>query len=123
MTIASSPGAFTAMSRGFRMHCPNCGKGSLFRALLKLIDHCPVCNEKLGDIRADDVPAYFTILVVGHIVVPLLLIAEKYDPPAWLELLVTVGGALLLIWFLLPRIKGAFAALLWHLNLRGDAPA
>jgi uncharacterized protein (DUF983 family) len=124
MTVAAgSSGAFASMRRGFRMRCPHCGQGPIFRAPLKLVDRCSVCNEKLGDIRADDVPAYFTILLVGHIVVPLLLVWDRYDPPAWAELVVTIGGALALIWWLLPRVKGAFASLLWHLNMHTGAPA
>jgi uncharacterized protein (DUF983 family) len=122
MNTAPRPGAFAAMSRGFRMRCPNCGKGALFRALLKLTDHCAVCGEKLGDIRADDAPAYFTILIIGHIVVPPLVIVAHYDVPTWLELLIVLPVAVLLMWFLLPRIKGAFAALLWHLNMRSGNP-
>ncbi|HVJ52150.1 MAG TPA: DUF983 domain-containing protein [Aliidongia sp.] len=120
---APRPGVFTAMTRGFSLCCPNCGKGALFRSLLKLTDNCPVCGEKLGDIRADDVPAYFTILIVGHIVVPALLIAERYDFSSWAELSVAVPATLALTWLLLPRVKGAIAALLWHLNLRDGAPA
>jgi uncharacterized protein (DUF983 family) len=121
--LSTHPDRLTAMTRGFRRRCPRCGQGAMFRSLLKLADTCSVCGEKLGDIRADDIPAYFTILVVGHVVVPLLLWAERFDPPSWLEFTIIVPLSLALTWLLLPRIKGAIAALLWHLNMRDGAPA
>ena len=119
---ASPPTRMTAMLRGFRGRCPTCGEGRLFRSYLKLADKCPYCGEVLGDIRADDIPAYFTILVVGHIVVPLLLLAVRFDVPTWL-VTVTLGPLTLALTFaLLPRIKGAIAALLLSLGLRNGAP-
>lgn len=107
------PSMMTAILRGFRERCPRCGKGAIFRALLKLSENCSECGEKLGDIRADDLPAYLTVLVVGHIVVPALLLTERYNFSTWTELAVAVPVALLLIAYLLPRFKGATAGLLW----------
>jgi uncharacterized protein (DUF983 family) len=54
------------------------------------------------------------VLVVGHIIVPILLVAERpFQPAMWVELavwpLLTVGLALML----LPRCKGIVLALLW----------
>jgi uncharacterized protein (DUF983 family) len=116
---AARPTVTTAMWRGFRRRCPRCGEGALFRSLLKLNDACPVCAEPLGDIRADDIPAYFTILITGHIVVPLILWAERFDPPSWLEFLIAVPLSLAMIAGLLPTVKGAIAALMWSLRLKG----
>ena len=48
----------------------------MFRAFLKVADHCPACGEALHHHRADDAPAYFVILIVGHIVVPLVLVGR-----------------------------------------------
>ena len=62
--------AWSAMLRGLRGRCPNCGEGRMFRAFLKVADHCPACGEALHHQRADDAPAYFVIMIVGHIVVP-----------------------------------------------------
>src|SRR5262245_4698248 len=64
----------TAVKRGFFSRCPNCGKGHLFRAFLKVSDHCEVCGEDYTHQRADDAPAYFVMLIVGHITVPLMLL-------------------------------------------------
>src|SRR5471032_3650243 len=53
--------------------CPNCGEGRLFASYLKPVERCSVCGEPLGHIRADDGPAWLTILLVGHILAPFLL--------------------------------------------------
>ena len=111
----------TTMWRGFCMRCPRCGKGAIFRAFLKVNDQCSHCGEKLGDIRADDLPAYLTVLVVGHIVVPGLLWTERYDFSTVTELAVVVPLSLGLIALLLPRFKGAAVGLLWSLNRQKKA--
>jgi uncharacterized protein (DUF983 family) len=118
------PTTMTAMMRGFRERCPRCGKGPIFRALLKLTDHCSECGEKLGDdIRSDDLPAYLTVLVVGHIVVPAILLFRNYDFSTWTELAVAVPVSLVMIAALLPRFKGAAAGLLWSLAQQKKAAA
>jgi len=71
-----------ALLRGFMCRCPNCGRGKLFRAYLKVVDRCAVCGEDFSHQRADDAPAYFVILIVGHLVVPWVLIVEEvFAPP------------------------------------------
>src|SRR5579859_7631733 len=75
-----------SIRRGFLGRCPNCGRAKMFRAFLKVADRCPRCGEALYHHRADDAPAYFDILIVGHVVVPLALIVEvAYAPPYWLH--------------------------------------
>src|SRR5215471_19038904 len=49
--------ARTALLRGFKCRCPNCGQGKLFRAYLKVVDRCAVCGEDYSHQRADDAPA------------------------------------------------------------------
>lgn len=111
------PRRWTALKRGFSGHCPNCGKGHLFKSYLKLADHCDECGEKLGHIRADDLPAYFTIFLVGHVVVGLMLTAMQFGVPNAVGipvcLILTIGMTL----GLLPLIKGAVAAHLWRLKI------
>jgi len=122
MTLLTSdlrPSTGVAVWRGFRRRCPRCGRGALFASLLKLNGACPSCGEALGEIRADDMPAYVTILLTGHIVVPSILWIDHYNPPAWVEFTIAVPLSLMLIGLLLPRIKGAVAALLWSLQLKG----
>ena len=78
---------WTALKRGFRCRCPRCGEGKLFRAFLKVDDHCSVCGLDFTPHRADDLPAYLVIVIVGHIVVPAALwIETNYAPAVWLQL-------------------------------------
>ena len=53
-----------AIRRGFRRKCPNCGSGPMMKSYLKVRDTCTVCREDLSHHRADDGPAYLTILIV-----------------------------------------------------------
>jgi uncharacterized protein (DUF983 family) len=115
------PGAAVAMARGLRQRCPRCGNGHLFRRYLKPVGVCPLCGEALGHIRADDAPPYFTIAIVGHVVVPLVMFSERFlAPPTWLHLAVWPALTLLLTCGLLPLVKGTLIGLMWHLRLRGD---
>ena len=60
---------WTAMSRGFFCRCPNCGKGKLFASFLKVVKQCENCGEVMHHHRADDLPAYLVVVIVGHVVV------------------------------------------------------
>ncbi|MDZ4065861.1 MAG: DUF983 domain-containing protein, partial [Tabrizicola sp.] len=62
-----------ALLRGWRRKCPNCGAGPMMRGYLQVRESCPVCGEELHHHRADDGPAYLTILIVGHLLAPILL--------------------------------------------------
>ncbi|MBM3529395.1 MAG: DUF983 domain-containing protein [Alphaproteobacteria bacterium] len=106
--------------RGLFGRCPACGEGRIFRAFLKVADNCPACGEELHHHRADDFPAYVVIVLVGHIVVPLVLIAETNFAPSYFFHM-TVWPALTLglgLAFLQP-VKGAIVALQWALGMHG----
>jgi uncharacterized protein (DUF983 family) len=119
---AVRPDTFTAVMRGLRRSCPQCGRGRLFkpgwRNVLKLADACTHCGEQFDGIRADDAPPYFTILVVGHIVVPLMLVAEQHDMSTPTAVAVFGPLTLGLTALLLPTLKGAIAALMWSFGMR-----
>jgi uncharacterized protein (DUF983 family) len=109
-----------AVGRGFMLRCPACGKGKMFRAFLKVADTCPHCGEELFHHQADDAPPYFTILIVGHIVVPLMLAVElEYMPPIWVHVAIWPTLTLALSLALLPRIKGAVVGLQWAARMHG----
>ena len=102
----------TAM-RGLACKCPRCGEGKLFRAYLKQVDNCSVCGEAFGHIRADDAAPWLTIILVGHIFVPLMLVFVAFSTmPSWesamLWSVIFVGLSLAI----LPRAKGLFIAIL-----------
>lgn len=112
-----------SMLRGLRQKCPNCGIGNLFSRFLKVSDRCAHCAEALHHHRADDAPPYFTILIVGHLVIPFVLMVETlYRPDLWIHaalwLPLTVGLCLLA----LPLIKGSLVALQWALYMHGFDP-
>lgn len=95
--------------------CPHCGQGKLFKSYLKQVDRCVICNEAYGHIRADDGPAWLTILAVGHIIVPLVVEVEKDSTwPLWVPMVLWPGLALFLALLLLPLAKGLFITLLWR---------
>jgi uncharacterized protein (DUF983 family) len=110
----------SSLWRGFRHRCPRCGEGALFEAFLKVAPHCAHCGEELHHQRADDAPPYFTMFIVGHIVVPLVLLAEKFWHPAlWVHFSVWPLLTLALSFALMPAVKGAIVGLQWALRMHG----
>lgn len=113
-----------ALLRGARGACPACGTGRIYRKYLKVADHCPDCGEALHHQRADDAPPYATIFVVGHIVVPLMVMVEEmFRPPVWAHLALWLPLTLVLSLILLPPLKGMLVNLQWALRMHGFDPA
>jgi uncharacterized protein (DUF983 family) len=113
-------GVWRAMWAGFRQRCPSCGTGRLFGRYLKVNDACPACGEALHHHRADDAPPYFTILIVGHVVVGAILPVERaFAPPLWLHAVLWLPLTLVMSLWLLPRIKGAIVGLQWAFYMHG----
>ena len=111
---------WTAMKRGFFGRCPRCGEGKLFRAFLKVDNSCSVCGLDFTPHRADDLPAYLVIVIVGHIVVPTALwIETDYSPPVWLQLAIYLPFTLVASLALLQPVKGAVVGLQWALKMHG----
>jgi uncharacterized protein (DUF983 family) len=113
------------MGRGLLCRCPNCGKGPLFYRYLKVEPVCQTCGHDLDQYPADDGPAYFTVLLVGHLViVPFLILGGPLIWKAPLAILLPSALAAVSVITLvaLPLIKGAFIGLTYALNItRGDA--
>ncbi|MEM0977509.1 MAG: DUF983 domain-containing protein [Pseudomonadota bacterium] len=109
-----------AMKAGWKGHCPNCEQGRMFRSYLSVQPECLVCGEELHHQRADDGPAYLTILISGHILAPLMHIAFVWlrpDP-------IAMGVAFSLIFLvmaltMLPRLKGALIGYQWAKRMHG----
>ena len=111
-----------ALRRGWSMRCPSCGTGRLFASFLKVAPQCSVCDTELHHHRADDAPPYFTIFIVGHIVVPGALMLERWQQPeTWVHWLIWIPLTLALSVLLLPRVKGALVGLQWALRMHGFA--
>ena len=103
--------------------CPACGKSHLFNGFLRVVPECRNCGAPLGLARADDAPPYFTILIVGHIVIPAMLILQRtQDPPQWLMWVIFLPLTLVLALGLLRPVKGGTVGLMLRLNmLKSDA--
>jgi uncharacterized protein (DUF983 family) len=109
-----------AIWRGLRCSCPACGKGHMFRKFLKVADTCDHCGEELHHQRADDAPPYFTMFIVGHIVIPLVLVVEKlWAPPLEVHFVLWTTVTLGLTFALMPAVKGAIVGLQWALKMHG----
>jgi uncharacterized protein (DUF983 family) len=109
-----------SMKRGFRGRCPRCGEGKLFRAFLKVDGNCSVCGLDFTPHRADDLPAYLVIIIVGHIVVPMALMIEtNYSPPVALQLAIYLPITLVASLLLLQPVKGAVVGMQWALRMHG----
>lgn len=109
--------AWLGLRRGARGRCPNCGEGGLFRAYLKIRPFCDICRHENGQYPADDAPPYFTILIVGHLVVaPLLAFRSIWSLPTELLLAILLPALTALILLFLPIVKGAVVGVLWALD-------
>ncbi len=112
------PNLPSALMRGLACTCPSCGKTKLFAGYLRVVETCTDCGAPLGSLRADDAPPYFTIFIVGHIVVPLMLIADMhYDIPDWIQASFWVPVSGLLALALLRPVKGATVGVMMRLGM------
>lgn len=109
--------------RGARGQCPACGEGRMFWRYLKVSSRCPKCDHDLARYRADDGPAYLTILLVGHLVVaPLLLFPVVWESPAVYSVPVLLGSLAAITLLALPAVKGGWIGLMYALGMKeGDA--
>ena len=120
----NEPDFKTAARRAILGRCPCCGEGKLFRAYLKQVEACSACGEKFGAIRADDAAPWLTIIIVGHIFVPLMLMAVAMTTmPAWASAVLWSCIFVLLSLAILPRAKGLFIAILWMTGAPGSKAA
>lgn len=109
-----------ALARGFRGRCPHCGEGRMFSRFLVVAPACTVCGERLDGHRADDMPPYITMFIVGHIVVGLNLSVEQHSewPLLW-HIALWPSLAILLTFLIMQPVKGALIAYQWALRMHG----
>jgi uncharacterized protein (DUF983 family) len=109
-----------AVLRGLRGRCPHCGEGRLFRSFVKTVDRCEHCGEEIFHHRADDLPAYLVIVIVGHITLGGFLAVEVMaELPMWVHMVVWVPLTVILALALLRPVKGAIVGLQWALYMHG----
>lgn len=111
-----------AIWNGLKQRCPCCGDGPLFGRYLRVRDQCDTCGEVLSHHRADDGPAYLTILLVGHLMgfaIHFMWVVLRPDP--WVMAISLVALAVVLSLALLPRMKGMIVAIQWAKRMHGFA--
>lgn len=113
-----------AARRALLGRCPCCGEGKLFRAYLKQVENCSVCGESFGQIRADDAAPWLTIILVGHLFIPVVLaVVAMSTIPAWASAVLWSCVLMLLSLAILPRAKALFIAILWLTGAPGSKAA
>lgn len=118
--MSETASARLSLWRGILMKCPRCGKGKLFGGYLKREAACPHCHESFEGLDADDGPAWLTIGLAAHIVIPLLIFLERGDLlPLWEEFMILAGVTIACVFLLLPVSKGFFIAAMWLTARKG----
>jgi uncharacterized protein (DUF983 family) len=112
---------WTAMARGLLGRCPNCGKGKLFASYLTVVKQCDNCGEVMHHHRADDLPAYLVVVIVGHVVVGAFMSLEAASNTLSLgqQLAIWIPLSIALAAGLLRPVKGAVVGLQWALYMHG----
>ena len=109
-----------ALLRGWRRRCPRCGRGPLLKGYLKVASGCAVCKLDYSHHRADDGPAYLTILLVGHLMAPLLhFVFVTWRPEPLILFTIFAVGCVGFSLYLLPRLKGAIVGFQWARGMGG----
>ena len=94
----------TAIRRAVLHRCPACGEGKLFKSYLSQVENCAACGERFGHIRADDAAPWGTIILVGHVFLPLAFMVD-------VDFLSDLGGDDAVGQLLLPAVAGGPAAI------------
>lgn len=111
---------WSAMWNGFRGKCPKCGEGKLFSSFLGIVPACGHCGEDMHHHRADDLPAYLVVVIVGHVIVGAFMGFEATSTlSTWQHLAIWVPLTVVMAVGLLRPIKGAVVGLQWALYMHG----
>ncbi len=106
--------------RGMAGKCPRCGKGRLFASFVTTVERCEHCGEDIHHHRADDLPAYLVIVIVGHVVVGAFMGVQAATNLSLLQhMMIWVPATLLSALALLRPIKGAVVGLQWAFYMHG----
>jgi uncharacterized protein (DUF983 family) len=122
--IGTRPAMAVLLWRAFTMRCPQCGRAPLFASYLKQVQCCVACAEEWGHLRSDDGAPWLTILVTGHIVMPVVLEVEsRVSWPGWVSMALWPALALGVALALLPRAKAVLLAIIWATRAPGSEKA
>jgi uncharacterized protein (DUF983 family) len=118
VSLAGDKSIWTGIKRGLTLRCPNCGEGRLFVRYVKVRGPCEACGTDNRIYPSDDFPPYLTILVTGHVLVPLFMWSDRaWEPSVWVQAAIWLPVTLLMCLALLPLMKGATIGLCWATDL------
>lgn len=81
---------------------------------------CPACAQDWTIQRADDFPAYISMMVTGHLLAPIIIGLElAYSPPVNVLAAIIVPAAMVMMLGLLQPAKGAVIAVQWWSGMHG----
>jgi uncharacterized protein (DUF983 family) len=108
----------TFLRRGLLCRCPACGLTRLFAGgFLRVAPVCAACGAKLGAVRADDAPPYFTVFIVAHLVIGMQIALERVAMlSVAAEMAIFLPATLLLTIGLIRPVKGATVGLMLKLG-------
>ena len=106
---------------GLLKKCPHCGKGNLYSKYLKFYSHCSICGEEFHSYRTDDFGPWLSIIISGHIIVPLVLSMEQnFKIDLWIQALIWIPITTVVVLFLLPISKSICLSILWRLKMKDN---
>lgn len=109
-----------SIMRGLLNQCPACGSGKLFRAYLKPVDTCAACGEEMFHHRADDLPPYLVIMVLGHVLLGGFMMTDLIFPASdWIHLAIWAPLGVITALASIQPIKGGVIGLQWALRMHG----
>lgn len=109
-----------AMFRGFRGKCPCCGETSIFDGPLSIKAECEACGQDYTHHRADDLPAYLNIFIVGHVVIGFAMVMMSYKfMGMWATTFTTALLCVLVGLVLMRPLKGMIVGNQWALGMHG----
>jgi len=103
----------TAVLRGLKNTCPNCGHGRLLEGYLSVRRECDTCHAPLWRYPAADGPAFFTMTIMLLLLIPILAFVWSFRPSPVMLLVITGGLTTILTLIILRFVKGAFIGYLW----------
>ncbi|RVT93849.1 DUF983 domain-containing protein [Sphingomonas crocodyli] len=120
MTEAAERPLKPALILGARGLCPSCGKAPLFARFLRPMPHCPACGQDWTAQRADDLPAYIVVFVVGHVLAPFIIAMNiSYDVSMLVQMILWPALAVVMSLLMIQPVKGAVIALQWARHMHG----
>lgn len=111
----------TVLTRAFFNKCPSCGEGNMLHKYITPHKQCSNCEQDFEALRADDGPAWATILITGHLTMPFVFWMLEWGlNNIWLEILLPCLFIVALSVIILPRAKGIFMAIIWMMHVNKE---